>query len=83
MQGWREESPVGAWSAPAGLVQETIDATNGEIANEWCPQTQREWFKAGTEPTSTCHTHHAPFIDQLEELGRKIGEALGRILKGL
>ncbi len=83
LKGWREESPVGAWSAPAGLVQETIDATNGEIANEWCPQTQREWFKAGTEPTSTCRIHHAPFLDQLEELGRKIGKALGRILKGL
>ncbi len=83
LEGWHEESPAGAWSAPAGLVQETIDATNGEIANEWCPQTQQEWFKAGTEPTSSCGVHHAPLLDQLEELGRKIGKALGRILKGL
>jgi membrane carboxypeptidase/penicillin-binding protein len=83
LKGWREESPSGAWSAPAGLVQRTIDATNGDLANEWCPQTQREWFKAGTEPGNTCRTHHAPLLDQLEELGRKIGKAVGRILKGL
>ena len=51
LNGWRERSPAGAWSPPAGLVQRTIDASNGELANEWCPDTQREWFKPGTEPT--------------------------------
>ena len=81
--GWRETSPPGTWTAPAELQQRTIDASNGELANEWCPDTHREWFKAGTEPTVLCRTHEAPFIDQLEELGRKIGKALGRILKGL
>ena len=73
----------GAWRPPAGLVERTIDASNGELANEWCPETQREWFKAGTEPTSICRTHDAPFLDQLEEFGRKIGKALGRIFEGL
>jgi penicillin-binding protein 1A len=81
--GWSERSPTGAWKPPAGLLHLTIDASNGTIANEWCPDTQREWFKAGTEPTETCHAHHAPFIDQLEEFGRKIGKVLGRILKEL
>ena len=81
--GWRERSPAGAWRPPADLVHLTIDPSNGALANEWCPDTQREWFKPGTEPTETCHTHHAPFIDQLEELGRKIGKVLGRILKEL
>ncbi len=83
LNGWHERSPAGAWSPPTGLVERTIDASNGELANEWCPDTQREWFKAGTEPTSICRTHDAPFIDQLEELGRKIGKAIGQILKGL
>lgn len=81
--GWRESSAAGAWTAPPELLQRTIDASNGELANEWCPDTHREWFKAGTEPTSLCRTHEAPFIDQLEELGRKIGKAIGRILEGL
>lgn len=83
LNGWHERPPAGAWSPPAELVQHTIDASNGELANEWCPDTQREWFKPGTEPTSVCQTHDAPFLDQLEELGRKIGKAIGRILKGL
>jgi hypothetical protein len=30
-----------------------------------------------------CRTHDAPFLDQLEEFGRKIGKAIGKILKGL
>jgi 1A family penicillin-binding protein len=83
LNGWHERSPAGAWSPPAELVERSIDASNGELANEWCPSTQREWFKPGTEPTSVCRTHHAPFLDQLEELGRKIGKAIGRILEGL
>jgi 1A family penicillin-binding protein len=83
LEGWHERSPLGAWTPPAELLQRTIDPSNGELANEWCPDTQREWFKPGTEPTKICHIHHAPFLDQLEELGRKIGNAVGRILKGL
>lgn len=83
LNGWNERSPAESWAPPSDLVERTIDASNGELANEWCPDTQREWFKAGTEPTSICRTHDAPFVDQLEELGRKIGKAIGRILEGL
>jgi 1A family penicillin-binding protein len=83
LEGWHDQSPPGAWSPPPELTQRTIDALNGDLANEWCPETQREWFKSGTEPTGICRTHQAPFIDQLEELGRKIGKVLGRILEGL
>jgi penicillin-binding protein 1A len=83
LNGWHELSPAGAWSPPTELIERTIDASNGELANEWCPDPQREWFKAGTEPTTMCRTHDAPFLDQLEELGRQIGKAIGKILKGL
>jgi penicillin-binding protein 1A len=83
LNGWTELSPAGAWSPPSGLVERTIDASNGDLANEWCPDRQREWFSAGTEPTTMCRTHDAPFLDQLEEFGRKIGKAIGKILKGL
>ena len=83
LNGWHEPAAADAWKPPDDLVQRTIDALNGELANEWCPVTQREWFKTGTEPTSTCRTHDALFIDQLEELGRKIGKAIGRILRDL
>ena len=27
------------------------------LAGEWCPITQREWFKPGTEPTEVCDQH--------------------------
>ena len=79
LDGWRERTPAD-WTAPAGMVRRTIDAFNGDLANEWCPVTQREWFVAGTEPTRTCREHTAPFIDRLEEFGRKVGKAVKDLL---
>ena len=63
------------------MVSRTIDAFNGELANEWCPVTQREWFAPGTEPTAVCTEHKAPFVDRLAEFGRKIGRALKDLFK--
>jgi penicillin-binding protein 1A len=83
LDGWHERSPTGSWRPPGGLVERTIDASNGDLANEWCPDTQREWFKAGTEPTTICRTHEAPLLDRIEELGRKLGKVLERIFEGL
>jgi 1A family penicillin-binding protein len=80
LDGWHERSPDGAWRPPDDLVERKIDAFNGELANEWCPVTQREWFKPGTEPTRICREHEAPLLDRLEELGRKLGKALERLL---
>jgi hypothetical protein len=64
------------------MVRRTIDAFNGELANQWCPVTQREWFKAGTEPTRICHQHDAPLLERLERLGEKLGEVFERIFEG-
>jgi 1A family penicillin-binding protein len=83
IDGWHERSPSGAWSPPDALIERRIDAFNGDLANEWCPVTQREWFKPGTEPRRSCEKHEAPLLDRLEELGRKLGRALERILGGL
>ena len=65
---------------PPGMVSRTIDAFNGDLANEWCPVAQREWFRPGTEPTRICREHSAPFIDRLEEFGRKLGKAVKDLL---
>ena len=79
-EGWTERSPAGAWAPPAGMVSRTIDAYDGLLANEWCPVTQREWFKAGTEPTRTCDQHHAPLLKRLERFGRDVGKAIKDLL---
>jgi penicillin-binding protein 1A len=78
--GWREREPA-EWHPPPGLVSRTIDAFNGELANEWCPVTQREWYRPGTEPTTICTEHSAPLIERLEEFGREVGKALRKLLK--
>ncbi|MEO8227355.1 MAG: PBP1A family penicillin-binding protein [Gemmatimonadota bacterium] len=79
LKGWREG--LGAdWPIPEGMVSEMIDATNGELANEWCPVTQREWFRAGSEPKRVCREHSEPLENRIEELGRRIGGALRRVL---
>jgi penicillin-binding protein 1A len=77
--GWHERTPSD-WTPPAGMVSRTIDAFNGDLANEWCPVVQREWFRPGTEPTRTCREHSAPFIDRLEEFGKKLGKAVKDLL---
>ena len=78
--GWKEMAPASAWEPPLGLVARTIDAATGDIANEWCPTTQREWFKPGSEPTRICTHHEAPLITRLEKFGREVGEALKDLL---
>ena len=39
------------------MIPRMIDAETGMLAGEWCPITQREWFKPGTEPTEVCNEH--------------------------
>jgi 1A family penicillin-binding protein len=80
LSGWFERDPAD-WHPPAGMVSRTIDAFNGDLANEWCPVTQREYFRAGTEPTRICPTHQAPLIERLKDVGRKLGEILKDLLK--
>jgi penicillin-binding protein 1A len=80
LEGWMERNPSD-WEPPAGMVSRTIDAFNGDLANRWCPVTQREWFRAGTEPTHTCTEHQAPLVERLAEFGRKLGEALKELLR--
>jgi 1A family penicillin-binding protein len=80
LDGWHERSPSGSWTPPEDLIERQIDAFNGDLANEWCPVTQREWFKPGTEPARMCREHEAPLLDRLEEFGRKLGKVLEGIL---
>ena len=80
LRGWREGVGTG-WRVPAGLVSVTIDATNGQLANEWCPVTQREWFRTGSEPTQVCQDHHETFDLQLEEIARKVERTLRRVFR--
>jgi penicillin-binding protein 1A len=77
--GWKDRAGAD-WEPPPGMERRTIDAFNGELANEWCPTTQREWFKAGTAPTHTCREHKAPLEDRIERFAKKVGEALKDLL---
>jgi penicillin-binding protein 1A len=85
--GWRERAPDDAWAAPRGMSMRVIDAETGELANEWCPITQREWFKPGTEPTSPCREHGPPEDefdpdeDWLGGMAGRISERLRRVFK--
>ena len=86
-RGWRETGSEAWWTPPAGMVSATIDATTGELAGEWCPVMQEEWFKPGTEPTERCRMHEPPFGDQqpiVEAVGTmadKIGKTLKKIFR--
>ena len=81
--GWRDRASDTDWAPPAGMIARVIDAETGMLAGEWCPITQREWFKPGTEPTEVCNEHFElpepePFVIGL---GDKIGKALKKIFR--
>jgi penicillin-binding protein 1A len=93
LNGWHERARDTDWQPPPGLVDRTIDATNGLLAGEYCPLTQREWFKVGTEPTRYCDEHlepvyEPPIPDTIQDMrpwidgvGRKLGKALKKVFK--
>jgi len=45
---------------PPGVIQEAIDPQTGELATSACPQSEEEYFIAGTEPTQACGGGLAP-----------------------
>jgi hypothetical protein len=73
-----------------------IDPTTGWIANDWCPARKLEYFKPGTGPRTECMEHGPPYDEPVwasdqdfgrviekraDDLGKKIGKALGRIFR--
>jgi len=83
-QGWRDRTADTEWTPPDGMVARIIDAETGLLAGDWCPFTQREWFKPGSEPTQVCDEHFElpeaePFI--IGGLGNRIGQALKKIFR--
>jgi hypothetical protein len=38
------------WEIPASLISVTVCVPSGQLPDEDCPQTRREWFVRGTEP---------------------------------
>ncbi|HUQ20958.1 MAG TPA: PBP1A family penicillin-binding protein [Gemmatimonadaceae bacterium] len=97
MQGWNEPVPANSWAPPPGMVAAVIDPSTGWLANDWCPARKTEYFKPGSEPRTLCLEHGAPEeaypVDAVDEnfpqtigkqadnLGKKIGKALGKIFK--
>jgi penicillin-binding protein 1A len=89
--GWDEPNPPDAWAPPPGMVPATIDARTGYLATEWCPITQRDYFKPGTLPMTPCPIHSGPPapeidttatpIDQLPQAVEKIGRGIGGFFK--
>lgn len=88
--GWSEPTPAVTWQPPAGMTTVTIDARTGFKANEWCPITQVEYFKPGTEPTRLCPIHDAPpetdstnALEQLPNAIEKGVQGIGGFFKRL
>jgi penicillin-binding protein 1C len=56
--------PELGFERPSGLVQVEICTLSGLLPTPDCPHTRREWFIAGTEPTSTDTFYHRVTIDR-------------------
>ena len=89
--GWTEPNAPHAWDPPPGMVPVVIDARTGFKATEWCPITQKAYFKPGTEPTTLCPVHSGPPdlqpdstslpLDHLPDVVEKIGKGIGGLFK--
>lgn len=92
LNGWKEPaSSENAWRPPPGMTMRVIDPTTGMLANEWCPDRKREYFKPGTEPTEICNVHteeqpdYIPMPDddpnRPPDPVRRATEGIGKVLR--
>jgi penicillin-binding protein 1A len=91
LNGWREPaSSANAWQPPPNMVSRIIDPETGMLANDWCPDRKREWFKPGTEPTQLCNVHYEPQPDyfpmpddlpQVPDQVKKATQGIGKVLR--
>jgi len=87
--GWTENDPPDAWGPPPGMTEVTIDARSGYLATQWCPITQKDYYKPGTEPTIPCPWHTGPPpaiptpppLQQLPAVVKKVGHGIGAWLR--
>jgi 1A family penicillin-binding protein len=91
LNGWHDIAAPTAWNPPPGMVEHIIDPTTGYLATEWCPVTRNEYYKPELpQPTIPC-PEHGPNMeenypdqnrpDTIDDLGRRIGRALGKIFR--
>ena len=81
INGWRERGDGAEWEPPPGMVSRQIDSYTGELAGEWCPATQTEWFKVGMEPTEYCREHLEPEETWADDVGERIASTFKRIFR--
>jgi penicillin-binding protein 1A len=84
--GWREPHG-GDFNVPDGMVATMVDPQSGELATEFCPTRQRQWFKPGSEPQEQCQLHTGPGAGQIAvDVGNQGADAIaaaGRSIAGL
>lgn len=82
-RGWRERGDNAAWKAPDGLIARDIDPATGLLAEEWCSERRREWFKPGSEPTEySCETDRGD-DDWLRGVENEVGERVAALFRRL
>jgi 1A family penicillin-binding protein len=69
--GWSERRGF-EWIPPSGMVAAIVDPESGELATEWCPRKERDWFKPGTSPVSHCELHSYPEYEVVADDGTVI-----------
>ena len=82
--GWNADADAEGWPVPDGLVPVMVDPASGLLADEWCSEREREWFKPGTEPTqyASCESFYYP-ADDSEHWLYGVRERVARTLRSI
>lgn len=57
--------PMKDWDVPAGLTSVVVCVPSGQRPDDDCPETRREWFVRGSEPTETDSLYERIAINSL------------------
>ena len=83
--GWNPQQDAEGWPVPDGLVPAMIDPASGLLADEWCADRRREWFKPESVPTqyASCEPLYYPASDDDEHWLYGVRERVARTLRSI
>ncbi|MEP6763602.1 MAG: PBP1A family penicillin-binding protein [Gemmatimonadaceae bacterium] len=77
--GWHSPARDTAWQPPPSLLVRQIDVASGELADSWCGESRKDWFKPGTEPHQRCSGNAHVAVNYGHSFGDEVRNAISSV----